>query len=111
MFSNPRDADLLLWHVIRQIDGMIRHPVDDRQWKHFDLTCQDDFSNDSRNIRFGLSMNGMNPFREMRNPHSTWPVIMCIFNHPPWLCHKPKYLLMITLVSSPKQDGNDIDVF
>jgi hypothetical protein len=53
----------------------------------------------------------MNPFGEMRNPHSMWLVIMCIFNIPPWLCHKRKYLLLTTLVSGPKQDGNDIDVF
>jgi hypothetical protein len=42
-----------------------------RQWKHFNLSHDDDFSNDPRNIRFGLSTDGMNPFREMRNPHST----------------------------------------
>jgi hypothetical protein len=60
---------------------------------------------------FGLSTDGMSPFGEMRNPHSTWPVIMCIFNLSPWLCHKRKYLLMTTLISSPKQAGNDIDIF
>jgi hypothetical protein len=53
----------------------------------------------------------MNPFGEIRNPHSTWPVIMCIYNLPPWLCHKRKYLLLTTLISGPKQTGVDIDVF
>jgi hypothetical protein len=47
----------------------------------------------------------------MRNPHSTWPVIMCIYNLPPRLCHKRKYLLLTTLISGPKQAGVDIDVF
>jgi hypothetical protein len=28
MFSNPRDAELLLWHVNRKTDGKIRHPVE-----------------------------------------------------------------------------------
>jgi hypothetical protein len=36
----------------------------------FDLR-HEDFSNDPRNIRFGLSTDGMNPFGEMRNPHNT----------------------------------------
>jgi hypothetical protein len=58
--------------------------VDGRQWKHFDRAHQEDFSNDQRNIRFVLSMDGMNPFGEMRNPHSTWSVIICIFNLLPW---------------------------
>jgi hypothetical protein len=53
----------------------------------------------------------MNPFGEMRNPHSTWPVIMCIYNLPPWLYQKRKYLLLTTLVSGPKQVDVNIDVF
>jgi hypothetical protein len=53
----------------------------------------------------------MNHFGEMRNPHSTWLIIMCIFNLVPWLCHKRKYLLLTTLISGPKQAGIDIDVF
>jgi hypothetical protein len=36
---------------------------------------------------------------------------MCIYNLPPWLCHKRKYLLLTTLISGPKQAGVDIDVF
>jgi hypothetical protein len=87
MFSNPRDAELLLWHVNRKTDGKIRDPVDGRQWKQFDLAHQD-FSNDPRNTRFGLNMDGMSPFGEMRNSHSTLIVIICIFNLPPWSCHK-----------------------
>jgi hypothetical protein len=71
MFSNDREAQLLLSHVQWKNDGKIRHPADGRQWKHFDLSHAEDFSNDGRNIRFGLSTDGMNPFGEMRNPHST----------------------------------------
>jgi hypothetical protein len=36
---------------------------------------------------------------------------MCIYNLPSWLFHKRKYLLLITLISSPRQVGIDIDVF
>jgi hypothetical protein len=32
IFSNAREAQLLLWHVQRKRDGKIRHPVDGRQW-------------------------------------------------------------------------------
>jgi hypothetical protein len=75
MFSNAREAQLLLWHVLWKMDEEIRHPADGRQCKHFDLR-HEDFSNDPWNIRFGLSIDEMNPFGEMRNPLSTWPVIM-----------------------------------
>jgi hypothetical protein len=36
---------------------------------------------------------------------------MYIYNLPPWLCHKGKYLLLTTVISGPKQAGIDIDVF
>jgi hypothetical protein len=35
---------------------------------------------------------------------------MCIFNLPPWLFHKRKYVLLTTLISGPKQAGKDIDI-
>jgi hypothetical protein len=38
MFSNAREAQLLLWHVQQKRDGKIRHPVDGRKWKHFNLS-------------------------------------------------------------------------
>jgi hypothetical protein len=31
MFSNPRDVELLLWHVNCKTDGKIRHTADGRQ--------------------------------------------------------------------------------
>jgi hypothetical protein len=71
MFLNPRDVELLLWHINHKTDGKIRHPTDGRQWKQFDLTHQEDFPNDPRNIRFELSTDEMSPFGEMMNPHST----------------------------------------
>jgi hypothetical protein len=63
------------------------------------------------NVRFGLSTDGMNPFKEMNNDHSTWPVILTMYNIPTYLCQKQKYLLLTILISSLKQLGIDIDVF
>jgi hypothetical protein len=71
MFSNGREAPLLLWHVQQKRDGKIQHHADVRQWKYFDLSHEKYFSNDASNIRFCLGTNGMNPFGEMRNSHTT----------------------------------------
>jgi hypothetical protein len=38
MFSNAREAQLILWHVKRKRDRKNRNPADGRQWKHFDLS-------------------------------------------------------------------------
>jgi hypothetical protein len=53
----------------------------------------------------------MNPFGEMMNPHSTWPMILSLYNIPSSLCHKRKYLMLTILVSGLKQASIDIDVF
>ena len=69
------------------------------------------FDNDPRNIRFALSADGMNPYGEFGSAHSTWPVTLCMFNLPPWLCLKRKFIIMPVLIEGPKEPGNDIDVF
>jgi hypothetical protein len=53
----------------------------------------------------------MNPFGENRSVHSTWPVILTMYNLPTWLCHKRKYLMLSILIQGSKQAGTDIDVF
>jgi Transposase family tnp2. len=78
LFRNKEHARMMRWHTEEhQQDRMLRHPADGSQWRNIDRTFQD-FGEDARNVRFGLSMDGMNPFGEMSSIHSTWPVTMCI---------------------------------
>jgi hypothetical protein len=53
----------------------------------------------------------MNSFGENRTVHSTWPVILMMYNLPTWLYHKRKYLMLSILIQGPKQAGIDIDLF
>jgi hypothetical protein len=53
----------------------------------------------------------MNPFGELSRLHSTWPVILTIYNLPPSICQKRRYLLLTMLIFGPKQPSNEIDVF
>ena len=111
MFANKKEAKLLCWHEEgRNKDGMLRHPADCAQWRHFDNT-NGWFGDDPRNIMFALSTDGMNLYGNMSTSHSTWPVLLLIMNLPPWLCNKRKYIMLSTLVSGPKQPGDRIDVF
>ncbi|XP_066347639.1 uncharacterized protein [Miscanthus floridulus] len=106
LFANPDDAELMTWHASdeRKDDGKLRHPADAKQWQEFDKKYPD-FAEDPRNVRFALSTDGMNPFAERSSTHSTWPVIMTIYNLPSWLCQKRKYLLLTILISGPTQPG------
>jgi hypothetical protein len=111
LFSNREHAKLLRWHKEdRKKDLMLRHPADGSQWRKIDREFPT-FSDDARNLRFGLSTDGFNPFGEQSSSHSTWPVTLCIYNLPPWLCMKRKYIMMPVLIQGPKQPGNDIDVY
>ena len=94
----------------RKQDNMLRHSIDGSQWRKVDRTFST-FANDARNIRFGLSTDGMNPFGEQSSGHSTWLVTLCIYNLTPWLCMKRKFIMMPVLIPGPKQPGNDIDVY
>ena len=112
LFANAKNAELLRWHAEkRKNDGMLRHPADSAQWRNIDARYKKHFSREVRNIRFGLSTDGMNPFGDMGSRHSTWPVTLCVYNLPPWLCMKRKYIMMPLLIQGPRQPGNDIDVY
>jgi hypothetical protein len=102
-FSNPRDAELVRWHSEkrRENDEGIQHPTDGTQWNIFDLQYPK-FVSECRNIKFALSTDGMNPFGKNRTVHSTWPVILTMYNIPTWLCHKRKYLMLSILSQGPK---------
>jgi hypothetical protein len=111
LFRNKEHARLLRWHKEeRKKDGKLRHPADGSQWRKIDREFPT-FSDDARNLRFGLSTDGFNPFGEQSSSHSTWPVTLCIYNLPPWLCMKRKFIMMPVLIQGPKQPGNDIDVY
>ena len=111
LFANPNDAKNLRWHLDeRKCDGMYRHLAYSIQWKKFDDDFPE-FGKESRNIRLGLATDGMNPFGNMSTNHSSWLVLLVIYNLPPRLCMKRKYMMLSMMISGPKQPGNDIDVY
>ena len=65
---------------------------------------------DSRNVRLGLAIDGMNHFGNLSTKHSPWPILLVIYNLPPLLFMKQKYMLSM-IISGPRQPGNDINVY
>ena len=43
--------------------------------------------------------------------YSCWPVMLVVYNLPPWLCMKDDYTFLTMLIPGPKQPRNDIDIF
>ena len=69
------------------------------------------FYKDPHNARLGLATNGINPFGNLIVSHSTWPVVVIVYNLPPQLCMKQPYYFLSLLIPGPKALENDIDVF
>ena len=102
LFRNKKHARFLRWHKEDcKNDAMLRHLADGSQWRKIDREYKV-FADDARNLRFGLSTDGMNPFGEQSCSHSTWPVTLCIYNLPPWLCMKRKFIMMPVLIQGLK---------
>ena len=104
IFENPEDAKMMPWHASDEHmkdDGKLWHPSNGKQWKRFNAKFHK-FGDEARNVRFALSTDGMNPFGDLSSSHNTWPVILSIYNLPPWQCQKRSYLLLTILISGPK---------
>jgi len=83
LFRNRDHTKLLRWHKEdRKVDSMLRHPTDGSEWRAIDREFPK-FSSDARNLRFALSTDGLNFFKEQSNSHNIWPVTLCIYNLPP----------------------------
>jgi hypothetical protein len=64
-------AQLMRWHAKKHVnDGKLRHPVDGSQGRAIDSRYKT-FKRETRNIRFGLSTDGMNPFNLVSSSHNT----------------------------------------
>ncbi|WVZ13968.1 hypothetical protein V8G54_011534 [Vigna mungo] len=94
----------------RKCDNLLRHPADSPQWKKIDETFPE-FGADPRNLRLALATDGMNPYGNLSSKHSSWPIMLMIYNLSPLLWMKRKYVMFSMMISGPKQPGNDIDVY
>lgn len=61
------------------------------------------FSYDPHNVRLGLALDGVNPYRDLSSCHFTWHVILLNYNLPPWLITKHYFLMLVLTI--PKRES------
>nr|XP_051202656.1 uncharacterized protein LOC127316300 [Lolium perenne] len=112
MFISEKGSEEVQWHKIKRqpVDNELSHPADGDAWKDFDDTYKD-FAADARNIRLGIATDGFNPFGNMSNSYSMWPVFVVPYNLPPWACMDQSNFMMTLLIPGPESPGKDFDVF
>nr|GEY17647.1 hypothetical protein [Tanacetum cinerariifolium] len=59
----------------------------------------------------GLAADGYNPFGNLSQSYSMWPVILTTYNLPPSLCMKESSFMLTLLIPDLKSPGKDIDVY
>jgi hypothetical protein len=47
----------------------------------------------------------------MSTSHSTWPVILVLYNLPPWMCMKQLYFILSMIIPGPNSPEMNIDVY
>ena len=99
LFANGDNAKDLTWHANgRNYDGMLRHPANS-QWKKIDRLYPN-FGKEVRNLRLRLNTDGMNSYDSLSTQHSSWPILLVIYNFTFWLCMKQKYMVLSMIISS-----------
>ena len=95
----PKTAEEVRWHKEKRqpVDNELTHPADGEAWKAFDREHKD-FAADPRNIRLGMATDGFNPFNNMANSYSMWPVFVMNYNLPPWACMDQSNFRMVLLI-------------
>ncbi|XP_066354558.1 uncharacterized protein [Miscanthus floridulus] len=112
MFANKATSKETRWHKEMRVavENEMTHPADGEAWKDFD-DMYPSFAEDARNLRLSLATDGFNPFGNMNTSYSMWPVLVKVYNLPPWSCTDASNCIMALLIPGPKSPGKDFDVF
>lgn len=94
-------------------DDIMRSVVDSPAWKHIDNDPEfGDFGKEKRNMRFALSLDGVNPFKLSNTNWSTWPILLLCYNFEPWFVTKKFFISMCILISGKHSPtSKNMDVF
>ena len=100
LFQNEQHVKSLLWHDEERIkDGKLQHQANFLAWELVDKMWSK-IGDDSRNLRL-VSSTSINPHSSLSSKYNCWPVILTIYNLPPWLCMKRKFTILTLLISGP----------
>jgi hypothetical protein len=99
LFMSKQRAQYARWHKEKRVpvENEMRHPADGKAWKDFDQTFKS-FVDDPRNLRLAIATDGFNPFGQMSNSYSIWPVLVVPYNFPPWMCMDQSNYMLALLI-------------
>jgi hypothetical protein len=94
------------WHKERVHDSedadIMSHAVDVETWYALDR-FDPEFAWDPRSVRFGLSMDGFQPYSFGSSAYSCWLVFVMPYNLPPNKYLKEGFIFLALVISGPKE--------
>jgi hypothetical protein len=66
-----------------------------------------DFVTNPRSIKLGLALDGVNPYVDLSTNHSTWQVLLFIYNLPPWLTTKCLFVILALIIPRKEYVKNE----
>jgi hypothetical protein len=80
-------------------DGIMRVPADSRAWQTIlenpKFSC---IVEEPRNVWLGCAMDGVNPYSNNSASHCTWPIMLVLYNLPPWLAIQKRHIMLSAIV-------------
>lgn len=112
LYKCPKVVDLLKHFEGASMDSTIMKSIADSfQWREVSRMYPE-FRDVQKSLRLGLVADGVCPHGNQSSKHSTWIILLAIYNFPGWLSTKKFFLNLTLLIPGPKAPTSDtIDVF
>lgn len=70
------------------------------------------FVTEPNNVYIGLVVDGVNSYGNQSTKYSMWPILLVVYNLPPWLMTKKFFISLSLLIPGKKAlTGDNIDIF
>jgi len=102
LYASPDTAEWLRWAGEHKATNIVKDITESAGWKKYAVDTG--FFDDLRNIFMGLCVDGVNPFG--KSTHSTWPIMLTIFNFPPHLRTRSELMILIGIIPGPRTPKN-----
>ena len=102
IYRCPKLASLLEYHASSVFDGKSMTSVaHSYQWREI-TRMYPEFANLSTHLRLALVADGVCPHSHQNSRHSTWIVLVAVYNLPGWLATKKFFLNLSLLIPGPR---------
>jgi hypothetical protein len=79
-------------------DGVMKGLADSQVWDEVFHAEWLHISKDPRHVWLGLATNGVHPFGHQTTSHSTWPVMLVVYNLEPWRSVHCRHIILNAII-------------